>query len=226
VQCQCSPPHAFPYCRTSNFAKPKGNYTPKERSTSQEKTRSRQGQDQGLLTAPVLDWTGLDWTGQLSAQTHSIVFNLTSPHLTSHPSYNQPTISSINNPSSSTIPSAVAIVAQPHPPTSRYHHRTRPAQAHTTGRQANSRQDLTVAQKQDPRSPHCIALHCTRTALLHPRCVIFGRPTCRLRLDLINKPSSSSFPTTTLDLSGLPAVAVKRPRPQHRTMVAGPSHWR
>ena len=83
VQCQCSPPHAFPYCRTSNFAKPKGNYTPKERSTSQEKTRSRQGQDQGLLTAPVLDWTGLDWTGQLSAQTHSIVFNLTSPHLTS-----------------------------------------------------------------------------------------------------------------------------------------------
>ena len=167
MQCQCSPPHAFPYCRTSNFAKPKGNYTPKERSTSQEKTRSRQGQDQGLLTAPVLDWTGLDWTGLDNCRPKLTASSSTSPHLTSHPSYNQPTISSINNPSSSTIPCAVAIVAQPHPPTSRYHDRTRPAQAHTTGRQANSRQDLTVAQKQDPALAPFTALHC---AALHPYC--------------------------------------------------------
>ena len=83
VQCQCSPPHAFPYCRTSNFAKPKGNYTPKERSTSQEKTRSRQGQDQGLLTAPVLDWTGVDWTGLDNCRPKLTASSSTSPHLTS-----------------------------------------------------------------------------------------------------------------------------------------------
>lgn len=194
----------------------------------------------GTRTRPrTFDWTwiGLNWTGLDNCRPKFTASSSTSPHilLTTNLRSRVSTIPTplYYHPPSQLLPSRI--------PLPRYvaisrHVQLRPILLDARPTADKTRQDLTAvcSLQRKSKTQHCTALapftalHYTRTALLlHPRCVFFGRPTYRLRLDLINKPSSSSsFSTTTLDLSGLPAAAVKRPRPQHRTMVAGPFHWR